>query len=686
MTDPQQDQVHLDPLELDEAKARELEEKFDSEIRFRPLSRFPGLLVGGLLVILSVFHYYTAGFGLLPEMLHRGIHLSFVLALVFLVFPFSKRGYHEPATSRWYRPFGITVLDWLLALWAVMSVMHVPLIPLDELAFRVGNPTTADVVFGGALILLLLEATRRSVGWPLPIIAVIFMTYAIFGTHMPGILLHPGASLSQLIDHLYLTTQGIYGIALGVVATYVFHFVLFGVFATRIGLGQLFLDCAAWVAGRYAGGPAKISIFGSALFGMISGSSVANTVTVGSLTIPAMIKLGYKRPFAAAVEAAASTGGQITPPIMGAAAFLMIEFLGLPYTTIILAAIVPAFMHFFGVLMQVHFEAKRNGLRGLRPDEMPDVKAALKRDWPTIIPLVVLVGILLSGYTPYLAAFWGITLCIAVGLLNPRNRLSIPEIFAGLRDGAKYALAVGAAAATVGIIVGVVTLTGVGFKISYIVTSTAGDMAQWIGTAMPGGWLSISALTLLFTLIMTGIVCILMGCGIPTTANYIIMATIAAPALGLLGIEPIVAHFFVFYYGVLADITPPVALAAYAAAGMAGADPFKTGNIAFRLGLGKVLVPFVFVFSPSLLLVAKGFTWPDFVLAFAGCAIGITCLGAAFSGFMLVRTKAWERALLAIASLLLVAPELYSTLAGAALIAPVLMHQIAGFRRAPVAA
>src|SRR5918995_685552 len=501
-------------MELDEAKARELEEKFDSEIRFRPLAPLAGKLVGALLITLSLFHYYTAGFGLLQETVHRGIHLSFVLGLIFLVFPFSKRHYDDPpARPSLWRPLGIPFFDWALAIGAVIAVAHVPLIPLDDLAFRVGNPETIDVVLGSVLILVLFEATRRSVGWPLPIIASVFMLYAVFGRHMPGLLVHPGSTFAQLIDHLYLTSQGIYGIALGVVATYVFHFVLFGVFATRIGLGQLFLDCAAFVAGRYAGGPAKVAIFGSALFGMISGSSVANTATV------------------------------------------------------------PAFMHFFGVFMQVHFEAKRNGLRGLRPEEMPDLKEAFRRDWPTVIPLVALIGILVAGYTPYLAAFWGITLCIAVGLLNPRKRMSVWEVLEGLRDGAKYALAVGAAAATVGIVVGVVTLTGVGFKLSYIVTSTAGSMAAVLGTVLPAFLASPQALTLLFTLIMTGIVCILMGCGIPTTANYIIMVTIAAPALGLLGVEPIVAHFFVFYYGVLADITPPVALAAYAAAGMAGARP-----------------------------------------------------------------------------------------------------------------
>jgi TRAP transporter 4TM/12TM fusion protein len=456
----------------------------------------------------------------------------------------------------------------------------------------------------------------------------------------------------------------------------VFHFVLFGVFATRIGLGQLFLDCAAWVAGRFAGGPAKVSIFGSALFGMISGSSVANAVTVGSLTIPAMIRLGYRREFAAAVEAASSTGGQVTPPIMGAAAFLMIEFLELPYTTIILAAIVPAFMHFFGVLMQVHFEAKRTGLRGLRPDEMPQIKEALKRDWPTIIPLVVLLWVLLSGYTPYLAAFWGITACVLVGLFNPRRRMTVGEVFLGLRDGAKYALAIGAAAATVGIVIGVVTLTGVGFKVSFIVTSTAAQLADFAGYILPTSIVAASTLSLLFTLIMTGLVCILMGCGIPTTANYIIMVTIAAPALVMLNVEPIVAQFCVFYSGLLADITPPVALAAYAAAGMAAADPFKTGNTAFRLGLGKALVPFVFVFSPSLLLVTKDFSWANFTLAFIGCSLGIVCLGAALSRFMLVRTKGWENVVLVIAAFLMVAPEFYSTALGILMIIPIFLRHV----------
>lgn len=665
---------------IDEKRARELEEKFDPEMRFRPVTDVAGQLVAAALFALSIFHYYTAGFGLLEETLHRGVHMAFVLSLIFLVFARTKAGQGVAVASRLTAPGGVPLYDWLLAALAIGSVLYVPSI-FEELAFLVGNPRPQDVAMGTILIAISIEATRRTMGWPLPLIAISFILYGLFGQYAPGVLVHPGASWSGLVNHLYLTTQGIYGLPLGVVSTYVFHFVLFGVLATKIGLGQLFIDLATWVAGRYAGGPAKVSIFGSALFGMISGSSIANTVTVGSLTIPAMIRVGYQRHFAAAVEATASTGGQITPPVMGAAAFLMIEFLGVSYQTIILAAIVPAFMHFFGVFMQVHFEAKRHGLRGLSPSELPDPRAVLRRDWPTIFPLLILVAILLSGFTPYMAAFWGITACMAVGLLNPGRRLSLVEMIDAFVTGAKYALAVGAAAATVGIVVGVVTLTGVGFKISFIVTSGAKEAAAWILPLIPFDLVSPQGLSLFLTLVLTGVVCILMGCGIPTTANYIIMVTVAAPTLGLLGVAPIVAHFFVFYYGVLADITPPVAMAAYAGASLANADPFKTGNTAFRLGLAKALVPFVFVFSPSLLLVAPGFNWPDFIVTFAGCLFGVMCLAATLSDFFLVRMRPWERVLGAIAGILLIAPGIAPTLIGFALVGPVIARHVIARRR-----
>jgi TRAP transporter 4TM/12TM fusion protein len=716
-------QAQTQPIstETDAAKLAQLEAELDPEMRFRRLPHGTSLIVGALLLGLSAFHYYTAGFGLLREVTHRGIHLACVLGLIFLVFAARKSDGDRIHPSTALRPGGVPLYDWVCAVAVAVASLYVPWI-FEDLAFRVGNPSTLDVVMGTIAIVLMIEATRRSIGWGLPLIAVFAMVYALYGNYFPGIFLHPGASWSVLVNHLYLTSQGIYGIALGVVATYVFHFVLFGVLATRVGLGRLFLGVAASVAGRFAGGPAKISIFGSALFGMISGSSVANTVTVGSLTIPMMIRLGYQRHFAAAIESTAATGGQITPPIMGAAAFLMVEFLNLPYSTIVIAAIVPAFMHFFGVLMQVHLEAKRSGMRGLTDAEIPALRDVFARDWPTIAPLFALIVVLFTGYTPYLAAFWGITGCmliglarhrgasalalmIAIGVAAPSELLRLPganltltlAAFAAMAHGvltspegrrrtnemvdafilgAKYAIGVGAAAATVGVIVGVVTLTGVGFKISWIVTALADQWAKGILDILPFLPFDVKSATLFFTLILTGMVCILLGCGVPTTANYIIMVTVAAPALGLLGVNPLVAHFFVFYYGVLADITPPVAISAYAGASMAGADPFRTGNTAFRLALGKVLVPFVFVFSPSMLIMVPGFTWAQFAGSTAACILSVSCLSAAFAGYLFAPLARWERVLIGLSALPMILATPLSMVVGGIIAAPVLLRQL----------
>ncbi|MYZ42147.1 TRAP transporter permease [Schauerella aestuarii] len=670
-------------MQIDLEKSQQLAEKFDPEIRFRPLHRSAAMLVSFLLVMLSIFHYYTAGFGLLREATHRGVHLAFVLSLIFLVFGFSKAHYEREPRNTWWTPGGVPLYDWAIAIALALTVLYIPYI-FDDLAFRVGNPDTLDVVMGTILIIGLLEATRRAMGWPLTIIALVFMAYAMFGQFFPGLFQHAGNTWSQLVNHLYLTSQGVYGIAVGVVATYVFHFVLFGVLATRIGLGQLFLDVASTVAGRYAGGPAKVSVFGSAMFGMLSGSSVANAVTVGSLTIPAMIRTGYPRHFAAAVEAASSTGGQITPPIMGAAAFLMIEFLGIPYQQIAIAAICPAALYFFGMFMQVHFEAKRQGLRGMTAEEMPHLVQSFKQRWPTLIPLIMLVGVLASGRTPYLAAFAGITGCIVVGMLNPAQRLKWRDLYDAFETGAKYALAVGAAAGCVGIVIGVVTLTGVGFKISSIVISASQALALGFQAITPDFLAALTdtqSITLLMALIMTGFVCVLMGCGIPTTANYIIMVTVAAPTLVQLGVQPIAAHFFVFYFGLLADITPPVALAAYAAAGLAGSDPMATANTAFRLGITKLIVPFVFVFSPALLISVQGFTWPDFFVTFIGCAIGLVLLSGALSKYLLTAMTTWERVLCVVGALLIIKPGITSGVIGVLIALPAVFSQMARMRR-----
>ncbi|CAM4048705.1 TRAP transporter permease [Paracoccus yeei] len=682
--------------QLSEDQLRALEEEYDPEARFRTVTRPIAILTGVILFLLSCYHFYTAGFGIPRATTHRGLHMGVSLFVIFLSFSALAKNRHR---TDGFAILGVPVTDWLLALGGAVSAFYVPWI-YDQLQFRVGNPLPVDIAMGTVLLVVLMEAVRRSMGWPLPLIAGLFIAYAYFGKSMPGILVHPGADWSNIVNHLYLTSQGIYGTALGVIATYVFHFVLFGVMAQKIGLGQLFIDLATALAGRFAGGPAKVSVISSAMLGTISGSSIANTVTTGALTIPAMIKIGFKRHFAAAVEAASSTGGQITPPVMGAVAFLMVEYLGIPLRTILIAAIVPAFMHFFGVLVQVHLEAKRLGIRGLRQEELPKAWKVLREGWLSVFPLVLLVWMLMSGRTPFLSAFWAITACMAVYLIQRIMAAGVPEgikeaatgIYDGFVAGARQSLAVTAAAALVGVVIGIVTLTGVGFKIAFMVTSVAANWATSLHgllAPLPFELFSIETLTLLFTLLMTAVVCVLMGCGVPTTANYIIMVAVAAPVLGMMNVEPLVAHFFVFYFGVLADVTPPVALAAYAGAGIAGANGFKAGNTAFRLSMGKALVPFVFVFSPSLLLVTQSFTLPDFLLAFTGAVLGIVALSAAITNWLFGPLLLVERALLPIAALMMIAPEVISTVIGAAILGLVVLRQYlanrSGPRQAPAA-
>ncbi len=677
---------------LSEAELRAIEEEYDPEARFRTVLRPIAILTAVILFLLSAYHFYTAGFGIPRATTHRGLHMGVSLFVVFLSFAAFNSGRHK---TTGFAILGIPVYDWLFAIAGAVSSFYVPWI-YDQLAFRVGNPMTLDIVMGTLLLVTLMEAVRRSMGWPLPVIALLFIAYAYWGQSMPGILVHPGADWNTIINHLYLTSQGIYGTALGVIATYVFHFVLFGVMAQKIGLGQLFIDLATALTGRFAGGPAKVSVVSSAMLGTISGSSIANTVTTGALTIPAMIKIGFRRHFAAAVEAASSTGGQITPPVMGAVAFLMVEYLGIPLRTILIAAIVPAFMHFFGVLVQVHLEAKRLGIRGLRAEELPKAGKVLREGWLSVAPLILLVWMLMSGRTPFLSAFWAIAACMAVYLIQRVMasgvvggiKETVLGIFDGFVAGARQSLSVTAAAALVGVVIGIVTLTGVGFKIAFMVTSVAasaaGDFHAFLGF-LPFELFSIETLTLLFTLVMTAVVCILMGCGVPTTANYIIMVAVAAPVLGMMNVEPMVAHFFVFYFGVLADVTPPVALAAYAGAGIAGANGFKAGNTAFRLSMGKALVPFVFVFSPSLLIVTQGFTLPDFLLAFTGAVLGIVALSVAITNWLFAPLWVIERIALVLAALLLIAPEPVSTAIGFAILAAVTARQYLATRDAPAA-
>ncbi len=659
----------MSEFNISQKKVSDLQKRYEVKTNERELKNFLKSFAFLVLALMSVYHFYASGFGTIREILHRGIHISFVVGLVFIFYSWKKIDHSK-------KNFNTPFIDIILSILVVISALYLPLLPPEVLAPRVGNPENLDIIMGSFLIVLTLEAARRSIGFTLPFICVLFILFAIFGPYFPGALKHGGASWVGFVNHIYLTNQGIYGIAVGVMAQYVFLFILFGVLATRIGLGQLFIDLAMVIAGKYSGGPAKVAIFSSAFLGTISGSSIANTVTTGSLTIPAMKKVGYPPHFSGAVEATASTGGQITPPILGAAAFIMVEYLEVPLRDILAAALIPALLHYFGIFIMVHLEAKKLGLRGLTDEEVPKFLSVVKDNWLSLAPLILLVYLILIGRTPDYAAVISIIACVLIGFVKKTNRLTIKDLVQCLSQGAKNTLAVGAAAAAIGIIVGVVTLTGVGFRLGYVVIQTAGDIGGFFLNFIPFGLLTIEDLTLFFSLLLIAFSCIFMGTGVPTTATYIILVAVAAPALTQLNIEPIVSHFFVFYYGVLADITPPVALAAYAAAGIAGSNPFKTGNTAFRLGIAKALVPFVFVYSPSLLLVAQGFDIYIFFQTLISAMIGIGLIGISFSGYWFKSVPIYQRWYLGVNSLFFIAPGIQTSILGLFLISPVIFLQL----------
>jgi len=684
---------------FDAARADELEARYDTELQTRQPRGWAGGFVFLVLVAFAIYHYWTAGTGIPADYWHMGIHLAGILSMVFVLYPAWRGGPFKRAVGARWLLGGVPVWDWLLGLLGVAAALYIGLTwrgvdlsllgfewRLTEQAMRQGNPATIDLVFGTALVLLTLEAARRAMGPVLPLIIGVFIAYALFGPWVPlQVLTHPGVSWPQFVNNIYFPSEGIFGVTLWVVSTIVFHFVLFGTVAQRMGLGQFFIDLALVAAGRYTGGPAKVSVLSSAFFGTISGSSVANTVSTGALTIPNMKRMGYPGHFAGGVEAAASAGGQITPPIMGAAAFIMAEFLELPYTTVVAAAAVPAAMHYLGVFTIVHFEARRLGLAGYEREDLPKLKEVFKRGWPTLIPLVVLIYILFSGYTPYMAAFWGITACIVVGLVNPMNRMTPRQLVAAFEVGAKHALAVGAAAAAVGIVVGVINTTGVAFRLGFMVTSgalDAADLFQSVFAVLPFELFAVSEMQLFFSLVFVAMACVFMGAGLPTTALYIMLATVAQPALAQLGVPPLASHLFVLYYGVLSEITPPVCTSAYAAGGIAGANPFRTGISAFALGNAKVLVPMVFVYSPAMLIVLpEYFTWLAFTETVLTCALGIFVLGIALAGYAASAVPWLLRVAAAVAAILLVAPGAASDLWGAALLAPLALQQWWAHRR-----
>lgn len=610
--------------------------QYDKESATRQLAGPMKWISFGLLVLFSLYQLSSTLFFTLPPQIHRPIHLAFGLALVYLLYAGTSKGNKNK----------IGIVNMILALLGVLVSMYW-VIDYEGLVTRTGNYTTLDMVVGGIAVVLVLEAARRVVGIPIALIATVFLLYTYLGPYMPGFLEHRGNDIERIIGHSYYTLEGILGTPLAVSSTFIFLFVLFGAFLEKTGVGEYFNDLSLVIAGRRIGGPAKVAVFSSALQGTISGSSVANVVTSGAFTIPMMKRLGYRSEFAAAVEASSSTGGQIMPPVMGAAAFLMAEFIGVPYLEIAKSAILPAILFFVGIWIMTHFEAKRLGLRGLSKEELPNKKEVLKKMY-LLLPIVIIITALMMNISAERAAIIGIVSTIVVGAFRKETRMSIADIFAALASGARMALGVVAATACAGIIVGTITLTGIGLKLA-------------------NGLIDLAGGHLLLTLFFTMIASLILGMGTPTTANYIITSTIAAPALIQLGVPAIAAHMFTFYFGIVADITPPVALAAFAASGIAKSKPIQTGVESTRLSIAAFMAPYIFVISPALLLINT--TLLESIWVMLTSTLGMIGVGAGLIGYWMSKLNVLERILAVAGGVLAVIPGIETDIAGFILIA-----------------
>ena len=651
-------------------------EMYDKESSYRnKLPKNLALFVGLILACFSVFQLVTSIYPI-PAQLLRAYHLCAVLVLVYLLFP-AKKGMRKDMIP-WY--------DWLLALASLAVCLYIP-IRWDYLVSIQGIYNMSETIVGCIGILLIMEACRRVVGIPIMVIVSIFLAYVLFGHMLPSgtIFAHRKISLARAANYMFFTTEGVFGTPIGVSATYIFLFILFGAFLEKTGVGKLFIDFANAIAGKRIGGPAKVAVISSALQGTVSGSSVANTVSTGSFTIPAMKKLGYKPEFAGAVEAAASTGGQLMPPIMGAAAFLMAETTGIAYSRVVLSAVIPAILYFSGILISVHHEARKEGLRGMAPEDIPSVKHLFSERGHLLMPLAFMIYILATGMTPAYAALgailsslmaysihwfalipigfmlvtlqmellaiqWIALIAIAIWvvlmLIRKETGFSVNDIIDALQTGARNVLAVAVACAMAGMIVGSVTMTGLGLKFANALAALAGN-------------------NLLLMMFFTMLASILLGMGVPTTANYLITSTICAPAIinmllarqGLTEATLAItmsAHLFVFYFGIIADITPPVALAAMAGSAIAKGEPFKTGVNATRIAIGAFIVPYIFVLNPAMLMIDVNIV--DIISTLATALIGMYAVSGGLAGFVQDKCNLLERVLLVGGGLCMIVP------------------------------
>jgi len=585
-------------------------------------------------VALSLFHLYAGAFGVFETMLQRSVHILTLLALAFLVLPASKK-----LSSKIVYPLDLSLAILALIIDLYMILEHNRIISRE---WYYGPMTKLDVIFGTITIFLILEAARRVAGWALTIIGGIFICYALFGNYLPEPFTIRATPPLTLIDHMFLTPQAIFGIPAGVSATFIYLFILFGAFLEITGGGRFFINTALALVGRLTGGPAKVAVISSAMFGTISGSAAANVYGTGTFTIPLMKRFGYQPNFAGAVEAAASTGGQITPPILGAAAFVMAEYIGISYARICLAALIPAFLYYVSVYSGVHIEAVKKGLKGLPKEEIPILKRVLSRGLHFLIPLAVLIYLIVGGYTPFRAAFMATVVLIGVAMIRKESRLNVQGIWKSLEKGATNAIMIGIACACAGIVVGALDVTGLGVNFVSMLLSISGGF-------------------FITTLVLVMIACIILGMGMPTTAAYILAALIGAPALIKLGISPLVAHMFVFGSCILSAITPPVALAAYAGAQIAGGEPMKVGWIACRLGFPTFIVPFLYVYNPVLLWIGS---LSSIFQGMVTATLGVLSFSFGIDRWLWKELSWPKAALFLVAGVLLMIPEMYTDMLG----------------------
>ncbi|MBX9905874.1 MAG: TRAP transporter permease [Burkholderiales bacterium] len=619
--------------------------KSDENAPTAPQTRALKFTVAAIAVVMSVYHMYVAAFGPPEALIFRGTHLLFALTLVFLLYPLKPGGDWKWRIS----DAVLLLLSWAFILHIFFNYQYMTnrIIYIDDL-------TMADKVNAVIAVLIILEATRRVLGWALPLTAACFLIYAMFFTNVKA---------PVLMEQLYLSTEGIFGSTLGVSASYVMLFVLFGAFMEKSGTGQLFMDFALSITGHTAGGPGKVAVVSSSLFGTVSGSAVANVMVDGPMTIPLMKRTGFKPSFAAAVEATASTGGQIMPPVMGAAAFVMAEFLAVPYAQVALWAVIPAILYYLAVFFAVHFEAKRHGLHGVPRNELPAFGHVMLSRGHLFIPIITIFIGLTLGYSAPLCALVGALMCMPIALLRKSTRGGITwrSVLDALEEGAKNTLAVAMACACAGIVIACVTITGLGIVFTQIVVGLAQNLLP-------------------LALILTAIAGIILGMGMPTTPAYIVMVSLLVPALIKLGAPTPAAHMFAFYFAILSAITPPVALAVFAAASLAKANLWQAGWAAVRIGAAGFIVPFMFVFEPSLLMIGE---WHVILHSFVTATIGTICLAGGLFGYFFRLAKPWERVLLLIAAFMLIKPGLITDLIGFGMLVIVLLSQLLIRRNEP---